>query len=242
MLLESLLEPSPVQRRRRRWATLLSFLVQCFAISGLVILPLLYTEALPHLRDVISLPAPPPPPGRAAARQLVRHSRPATASDIAPQGFHMPGQIPHGIHNLPEQQLASAPPVDKFIAEAISGGSPNGVLDSILATRAAPTPPPPSRRAPVRVSEGVTEGLRIREVAPAYPRIAQAAGIQGDVRLCAIISRNGEIENLQVLSGHPLLVTAALDAVRQWRYRPFYLNGDPVEVSTQITVRFVLQH
>ena len=96
-----------------------------------------------------------------------------------------------------------------------------------------------SVRPPQRVSV-MMEGLLIHRVEPAYPPLAKAARIQGTVQLQAIISKNGAIQNLQVLSGHPMLVTAAVEAVRQWRYRPYILNGDPVEVETQITVNFVL--
>ncbi len=84
------------------------------------------------------------------------------------------------------------------------------------------------------------EGNLIHKVQPVYPPLARAARIQGAVVIRAIISRNGTIENLQTLSGHPMLVGAALDAVRQWRYRPYILNGDPVEVETQVTVNFSL--
>ena len=84
------------------------------------------------------------------------------------------------------------------------------------------------------------EGNLVHKVQPAYPPLARAARIQGSVVLRAIISRAGKIENLQVLSGHPLLVQAAIDAVRQWRYRPYNLNGEPVEVETQVTVTFIL--
>lgn len=80
----------------------------------------------------------------------------------------------------------------------------------------------------------------VHRVQPDYPVLARQARIQGAVVLKAVISRNGTIENLQVLSGHPMLVRAAVDAVRQWRYRPYLLNGEAVEVETQITVNFVL--
>ena len=243
MLLESLLESTPVQRQRRRWATLLSFLLQLLAVTGLVILPLLYTEALPHLREVVGVPAPPPPPGRAGPPELPRHSRVAARNDAAPIGFHVPGRIPRGIHNPPQQEIAAAPSSGSIIENSIGDGDPRGVWNSLFARAASPPPPPPpTRRAPLPVSGGVIEGLRIRGVAPVYPRLAIAARVEGDVLLSAVISREGVIENLQVLRGHPLLVAAAIEAVRQWRYRPYYLNGDPVEVSTQITVRFVLQH
>jgi len=84
------------------------------------------------------------------------------------------------------------------------------------------------------------EGNLIHRVQPEYPPLARQARVQGTVVLRAVISREGKIENLQVLNGHPLLVQAAMDAVRQWRYRPYYLNNEPVEVETQVTVNFTL--
>ena len=84
------------------------------------------------------------------------------------------------------------------------------------------------------------EANLVHRVQPAYPPLARAARIQGPVVLQAVISKSGTIENLQVLNGHPMLVRSALDAVRQWRYRPYFLNGEPVEVETQITVNFIL--
>jgi protein TonB len=86
----------------------------------------------------------------------------------------------------------------------------------------------------------MSEGDLIRKIQPAYPPIARSARIQGAVVLQAVISKMGTIENLRVLSGHPMLTSAAIDAVRQWRYRPYVLNGEPVEVETQITVHFSL--
>ena len=84
------------------------------------------------------------------------------------------------------------------------------------------------------------EGNLVHRVQPTYPPIAKAAGIQGAVVLRAVISKEGTIENLSVQSGHPLLVKAALEAVSQWRYRPYLWNGDPFEVETQVMVNFVL--
>jgi protein TonB len=84
------------------------------------------------------------------------------------------------------------------------------------------------------------EGSLIRKVQPVYPPLAKTARIQGPVVLFAVISRAGTIDNLRVLSGHPMLVPAALDAVKQWQYRPYILNHEPIEVETQITVNFVL--
>jgi len=101
-----------------------------------------------------------------------------------------------------------------------------------------PVPPKPAARPP-RISQ-MMEGNLIYRVQPNYPALARSARVQGQVVLRAVISRTGAIENLQVLSGHPLLTGAALEAVRQWRYRPYILNGEPVEVETQVTVNFLL--
>ena len=92
----------------------------------------------------------------------------------------------------------------------------------------------------IRVSQGVTEGNLLRKVQPTYPPLAKTARIQGSVILNALISKAGNIENLRVMSGHPMLVQSALDAVKQWKYKPYILNGEPVEVETTITVNFNL--
>jgi len=86
----------------------------------------------------------------------------------------------------------------------------------------------------------MSEGDLVHKVLPAYPALARSARIQGTVVLQAMISKQGAIENLRLLSGHPMLAPAAIEAVRQWRYRPYILNGEPVEVDTQITVNFSL--
>jgi periplasmic protein TonB len=91
----------------------------------------------------------------------------------------------------------------------------------------------------IRLSH-MSEGDLIRKVQPSYPPLARSARIQGTVVLQAVISKQGTIENLRLLSGHPMLAPAAIDAVRQWRYRPYILNSEPVEVETQITVNFSL--
>jgi protein TonB len=113
------------------------------------------------------------------------------------------------------------------------------VMESILGSRlTTPMPPVPvAHHLPV---SRMMEGNLVHRVQPDYPPLARQVRVQGQVVLRAMINREGTIENLQVLSGHPMLVQAALDAVRQWRYRPCVLNGEPVEVETQVTVNFVL--
>jgi protein TonB len=125
------------------------------------------------------------------------------------------------------------------VVGGVPGGVPNGVLGSILTSIPGPQPTlaPPKV---VRVSSGVSAGLLIRRIQPNYPPLARQARISGSVMLDAVISKDGSIEDLKVISGHPMLVTAAVEAVKQWKYRPYLLNGDPVEVQTQIQVNFRL--
>jgi protein TonB len=125
----------------------------------------------------------------------------------------------------------------------IPGGQMGGVIGGIvnatsnLSSVPKFVPVTPQR---VRISQGVTKGLLVHRVEPPYPPLAKAARIQGEVQLKAVISRTGQIEDLQLISGHPMLVPNAIAAVKQWLYKPYLLNGQPVEVETTITVIFAL--
>jgi protein TonB len=124
----------------------------------------------------------------------------------------------------------------------LGGGLLNGIAGgaSGAAPPPPPPPPPPKPTAPIKVGGNVQEALVIARPNPVYPPLARQARIQGNVVLHAIIDKDGKVSELQVISGHPLLVQSALEAVKNWRYRPTQLNGDPVEVDTTITVSFVL--
>jgi len=123
----------------------------------------------------------------------------------------------------------------------IPGGQLGGVIGGIVnATNSAVPKFIPVAPQRIRISQGVTRGLLIHRMEPTYPPLARAARMQGDVVLSAVIDTNGQIQNLQLVSGHPMLVPAALEAVKQWRYKPYLLNGTPVEVETTITVIFTL--
>src|SRR5271154_3748691 len=114
-----------------------------------------------------------------------------------------------------------------------------GITGAIISSTpvAAPKAAAPQR---VRVSQGVSQGLLVRRVQPNYPPLARQARISGTVVLHAVISKDGSIENLTLVSGHPMLAPAAIDAVKQWKYRPYLLNGEPVEVDTEVLVNFTL--
>jgi protein TonB len=101
----------------------------------------------------------------------------------------------------------------------------------------AAAPPPPQR---IQVSQGVTQGLLVRQVKPQYPPMARETRVEGDVVLSAVIDKNGVVSDVRAISGPALLIPPALQAVRQWRYKPYLLNGQPVEVETQIKVQFRL--
>ena len=117
-------------------------------------------------------------------------------------------------------------------------GVPNSVISNII--QVPPTMPKVDAPSKVRVSSGVAQGLLIHQVKPAYPSLAVHARVQGTVVLQAVIAKDGTVRDLRVLSGHPLLVQAALEAVQLWRYKPYLLNDQPVEVDTQINVNFTL--
>jgi len=123
----------------------------------------------------------------------------------------------------------------------MAGGAAGGILGGMI-TAAAPPPPPPPPPPPerVRVGGSVQTANLVTAPKPVYPPLARQARIQGTVKLEADISKEGTIENLRVISGHPLLIQAALDAVKQWRYKPTLLNGVPVEVVTTVDVNFTL--
>jgi len=160
-----------------------------------------------------------------------------------------PKVIPKQIAMIKEDELPppSTGGVVGGVYGGVPGGSAGGVLGGLLsatASAAPPPPPPPPVAAPkisrIRVGGNVQAAAKIRGANPAYPPLAKQARIQGHVIFTAIIGRDGTIQNLQLVSGHPLLVPAAQAAVSQWVYHPTLLNGEPVEVITQIDVNFTL--
>jgi len=248
MFSDSLLEFGEA-RKRKAFATTTSFIFNCVAVGVMLIMPLVFTEDLPkaQLLTFLVAPAPPPPPPPPAAAQPVKIVREIQSEVLNTGQLRTPSRIPQKVQMIKEEE---APPpimatggVVGGVPGGIPGGQAGGVIGSIIsASNAASNAPKFIPVAPqrVRISQGVTKGLLIHRVEPVYPALARAARVQGDVILTAIISTNGEIENLQLVSGHPMLVPSALAAVKQWRYKPYLLNGTPTEVETTITVIFTL--
>jgi periplasmic protein TonB len=240
MFVESLLDSTWANRSHRGWTALISLAVQALGVGVLLLLPFIYTQGLPELRLMRALPASPaPPPGPPPSAAHQRSSPPISASNMIGERLLSPDRIPSVIARVSEPN--ALPPLNPAGGTWIPGGIGEGsgsVLNSIANVTHAVVPPPPAIHK-LRVSR-MMEGNLIHKVQPDYPPVARAARIQGPVVLRAIIGKDGGIANLRVLSGHPVLVKAAMDAVSQWRYRPYSLNGEPVEVETQITVNFVL--
>jgi len=240
------------QNRRQTWATFASFIFQCFIVGVMLLVPLYFTEELPKSQLLTFLvapppPPPPPPPAAEAAARVVKQIQ----SDLLNTGeLRTPSRIPRKIEMIKEDEappplLSGTGGVVGGVPGGVSGGQLGGVIGGIVsATSNLAAVPKLQLAVPqrVRISQGVTKGLLLQKVEPPYPPLARAARIQGEVVLNAIISKEGTIENLQLVSGHPMLVPAALEAVRQWRYRPYLLNGQPVEVETTITVIFLLSN
>jgi periplasmic protein TonB len=237
---DSFLESSWKQRSRRGWTTLSSFGLQALITALLLLLPLLHPIALPFLKPPATPMTLAPPPGLPPAQRM-QHAAVLAPSNMIDNLLVAPHAIPRHILDVDETE----PPPQIFTnVYAVPGGTgegnSRGILNGLGTSPAAAMPaPPPPAVSHLRVSR-MMEGNLIRRVDPAYPSTAKIARIQGRVVLSAIISKEGTIENVKVLAGHPLLVQAAEDAVKQWRYRPYILNDQPVEVETQITVNFFL--
>jgi protein TonB len=163
-------------------------------------------------------------------------------TNIINNQLRTPTKIPEKVQMIKEEE-APPPVTSAGVVGGVPGGIPGGQMGGVIGGIINSTPvavPKVAMPTRVRVSQGVTQGLLIRKVQPNYPPLARQARIQGSVLLQAEISKDGTIENLHLISGHPMLAPAAIEAVKQWKYKPYILNGEPVEVETQITVNFTL--
>jgi len=244
MFEDSLFESGGTLKTKKKFTVFASFLFQCTLVGIAILIPLIYTEALPKRELLTFLMAPPPPPPPPPPPAAIPKVRVIPKAAPPPQEMVQPKAIPKQVAMIKEEPPPPPGPVGGVVggvAGGIAGGTAGGLIGGIISA-APPPPPPPPPPTPerIRVGGSVQTAKLLAQPKPQYPPLARQARIQGTVKLEAVISKEGTVENLTVVSGHPLLIQAALDAVRQWRYQPTLLNGVPVEVVTTVDVNFTL--
>ena len=203
----------------------------------LILIPLIYTEALPRAMMATLLVAPPPPPPPPPPPAVVEVKVIKPVARLLTQGRLMqPRAIPKNVVVFREAELPPEPPPSAGVFGGIDSLL-GGLGEAASGARLRLLPPAVAAQ---KIGGQVQEARIIARPNPVYPPLARQARIQGRVVLHAIIDKDGRVSELQVVSGHPLLVKAALDAVQNWRYQPTILNQEPVEVDTTIDVNFVL--
>jgi protein TonB len=238
-----------VVNHRKPASMIVGFILQALGAAGAVLISLLFTEAVPRTKYATFLMS--PPSGNQRPVEIVQSKPRAVPVKFKPRAcaFCAPAQVPEHAAILVEQQR-SEPPADldtnavfMGVEGGIDGNSSAFLASSFMRNDPVPPPPPVVKSAdrtpdPVRVSSSVALAKLVHRVQPLYPKMALMARIQGSVNLEAVIDEQGNIANLRVVSGHPLLIQAAVDAVSEWRYEPTQLNGLPVAVITTVEVNF----
>jgi protein TonB len=238
-LFELLTLSSAADRRRRAGSLPLSFAIHAGALGAVLLVPVLTSTDLPRPAvsfEVLAAPAtlvpPPPPPRGVPPRSRGRHPRPAP-SPPAGRAITLPttwAEVP--IPERPAWDATDLPECEGCAPWGLDDGVPTG--PTVPADQA---PPPPA----IRINSRFHPPVKLHDVAPVYPDLAREARVEGVVVIECRIDTAGHVADARVLSGHLLLDAAALDAVRQWRYRPTLLNGRPVAVLMTVTVRFSLR-
>jgi protein TonB len=232
--------PNP-KKTNKPWTVILSMIFQVAFLAVLILIPLIYTEALPKtmMATLLVAPPPPPPPPPPPMAQIV-HVKPQVHLMDAGK-LVTPKVIPKDIKIIKEDAPdMSSMGMQGGVVGGVAGGQMGGVIGGVIGGVGGAPPPPKPAQQRIRQGGQVQAAKLMNKVQPMYPPLARQTRISGTVRLHAIIAKNGTVEQLEVISGHPLLVQSALDAVRQWRYQATTLNGEPVEVDTTIDVIFSL--
>jgi protein TonB len=220
-------------KTHKRWTVAVSALMQSALWTILILVPLIYTEALPNGMLKTWIVAPPTPAAVRTAASLKRpRARIIPLSHIAAPRF-----VPKDVY-----RDAGGPPVEYTEPGDTVESADNALIDLFR----SPSPPAPlvssarESKAPIPVGGSVEAASLIHRVVPQYPEIARLTHVSGTIVLRAIIGKDGTVQELSYVSGPALLIKPAMDAVRQWSYRPTLLNGEPVEVQTTIDVVFTL--
>jgi periplasmic protein TonB len=234
---DSLFASGAKSRPRNPWAVVGSVSLLSLLLLALVVIPLFHTDTLPKPERLTMLYVLPAAVGSNVTGPPVPRSSSRNTQTV---------RIPSAVHAT---QAPPSPPVDTAggvvggVPGGVIGGIPGGVLSEVLgSTGSAPVLAKPPAPAPkrIRVPARIAEANLVYDVAPKYPPEAGRARIEGTVVLLAVIGQDGTVEDVRVKSGLSVLAQAAIEAVKQWRYRPYLLNGEPVEVDSQITINFTL--
>jgi len=243
ILFQSLVLTEPEKHAGRTSTTLvISILLHTALVLAVAILPLLAYDALPSQDALkaffvspleVAPPPPPPPPPPAGARAIVKAAPKIQMQQ--PQGFVAPIEVPNEIK--PEEGLDLG--VEGGVAGGVEGGVPGGVVGGVVGGLPTEAPPPPSRV--VRIGGQIKEPKKIRDVKPVYPDLAVQSRVSALIILEAEVDTRGYVKAVKVLRGHPLFDDAAMEAVKQWRYQPLLLNGEPTGFVLTVTINFNLQ-
>ena len=223
-----LTEPRP----RNPWSAIGALAILSVLLLALVVVPLLRTDPLPK-RETLTMLYLQPPSG--AGSNVTKFQAPKLAPRYNPTSTGV---------RAPVNKTQEAPPPLVGTTGGVAGGVPGGVLSEMLKSApsvpvlAKSSVPAPVKR--IRIGSRVAEANLIHDVAPQYPPEAGRARIEGTVVLMAVIGKDGTVKDVRIENGLPILAQAAIDAVKQWRYRPYMIDGEPVEVDSRITINFTL--
>ena len=250
-MFDQLIESSTHRERRGRHLVFMSLMIHLTLLGVLIVVPLVYYRGLPEYRWVskeeflTAVVAPPPP-----KPEIVMPEKEIQVFKLDPGRFvpptEIPKEIPIPLDDIPE--ISSLNGIVGRNLEGVSAGilgqPPGDFIWGVTSSIPTEAPEPvlqPTKKTPIRVGGNVQASRLIHRVEPEYPELAKRARVSGMVILQVIVSEGGAVEDIRVIRGHPLLNEAALHAVRQWKYSPYFLNGEPIPVTATVTVNFVLR-
>ncbi|HEX8872496.1 MAG TPA: energy transducer TonB [Candidatus Acidoferrum sp.] len=245
----SMIEHNRIKGSSRAMDLLVAVVVHALVVGAPILAGLYFTDTL-NLRQLestflVAPPPPPPPPPAAApavkaapARRVFEHAGKLIAPTVVPKTIADIKEAP-----MPDADLGGGG-VPGGVPGGVAGGSMGGVIGGVIGGSSSVPPPLAPRdtrpKAPVRVGGRVRPPAVLVHPAPQYPAIARQTHISGTVTIDAIIDEQGNVEEMKVVSGPPLLYQAALDALRKWKYQPTYLNDQAVPVQLMVTINFIL--
>lgn len=239
---EGMLEGNRMTKPKSIWDVLVSFLLHTGIVVALILIPMLYTNALDltqYQKVFLAVPPPPPPPPPPPA--AAPHQPKVSKKQFFKQSqLYTPKEVPKAIAHVQEQEEAAPPEQAPGVVGGVPGGMEGGVVGGVLGgTGNGPAPPPkPQPKGPVRVGGNVKRPELVHKVEPQYPPLARQTRVKGNVVIDCVIDKQGNVTQAKIISGHPLLVQSALAAVKQWKFKPTTLNGQPVDVAMTVTVQF----